>query len=130
MSTVTDMGRIESMKKIGGNISLNLRAICSNWVSLSYWTAVVFSAQVIFVEKAFAAQGDTIFQDAACTLLTAVLTDNFGAMITVIAGGLAILASAMGSFKGAWALLFVSIGIFIYPDLVHVFFPELACPGS
>lgn len=80
---------------------------------------------------AHAATGDEIFGQAACNILYDVLTGNgdnkgyFGAMITVIAGSLAILASAMGSFKGAWVLLFVSVATYTLPGTVFILFPSL-----
>lgn len=72
---------------------------------------------------ALAQTGGEIFGDSACGILGDVLAADFGAMITVIAGSLAILASVTGSFRGAWALLFVSVGSFIFPDTVKLLFP-------
>lgn len=88
---------------------------------------------LLFVDAAHAATGDKIFKDAACTLLEDVLTSSdkgfFGAMLTVIAGSLAILSSVMGSFKGAWVLLFVSVATYLAPATVAVLFPDL-CGGG
>jgi hypothetical protein len=72
---------------------------------------------------AMAQTGGEIFEQSACGILGDVLAADFGAMITVIAGSLAILASVTGSFRGAWALLFVSVGSFIFPDTVKLLFP-------
>ncbi len=112
-------------------IATKVSARCAATLS-QHSTGIVFVLSLLVVHLsfgsiAFAASGDQIFDQAACTLLDAVLTSNFGAMITVIAGALAILASVMGSFKGAWALLFVSVGCFIYPELVKVLFGGLSC---
>ena len=84
---------------------------------------------VVLADGAFAQEGGSVFEKAACNLLTEVLTKDFGAMVTAITGLLAIVAAAAGSFKGAWALIFVSVGAFIYPALVKVLFPNLACGG-
>jgi hypothetical protein len=113
------------------NIAAKVSALCARKLSQHSSCLVLVLGIVVFHlsfgSLAFAASGEQIFDDAACTLLDAVLTANFGAMITVIAGALAILASVMGSFKGAWALLFVSVGCFIYPELVKVLFSGLSC---
>ena len=69
--------------------------------------------------------GQQIFAQAACGILFQVLAEDFGGMLTVIAGSLAILASVTGSFKGAWALVFVSVGSFVYPHTVSVLFPGM-----
>ena len=79
----------------------------------------------VFAGEAFAATGDQIFKTATCNLLDDVITKDFGAMITVLAGSLAILASVMGSFKGAWVLLFVSVGCYVLPETVDVLFPGM-----
>lgn len=76
---------------------------------------------------AAAQEGASVFEKYACSILGDVITGDFSAMITAITGVLAIIAAAAGSFKGAWALLFVSCGAFIYPALVKVFFPDLSC---
>lgn len=80
-------------------------------------------------EAALAAEGDTIFKDATCTLLESVITNTFGGMLTAIAGGLAIIASVQGAFKAAWALVFVSVGCFIFPEFVDIFF-DPNCGGG
>ncbi len=69
--------------------------------------------------------GAQIFSQAACGILFEVLAKDFGGMLTVIAGSLAILASVTGSFKGAWALVFVSVGAFVYPHTVSILFPDM-----
>ena len=82
---------------------------------------------LVAVEPALAQQGGNIFQTAACNILEEVLKKDFGAMITAITGLLALIAAAAGSFKGAWALIFVSVGSFIFPGVVAMIFPGLAC---
>ncbi len=75
----------------------------------------------------FAQDGAGIFEKAACNLLDQVLAKNFGSMITVVAGVIAIISSVVGSFRTAWVLVFVSVGIYIFPSIVKIFFPNLAC---
>lgn len=84
---------------------------------------------LIFVEPVFAQTGGEIFKDAACGLLGKVLTKDYGGLLTMIAGSLAILASVTGSFKGAWALVFVSVGSFVFPHTVDLLFPGM-CPAQ
>ena len=74
-----------------------------------------------------AQDGAGIFENAACNLLDEVLAKNFGSMLTVIAGVIAIISSIVGSFRTAWVLVFVSVGIYIFPNIVKIFFPNLAC---
>lgn len=77
-----------------------------------------------------AQSGGEIFETAACNLLEKLLNSHFGAMLTAIAGALAIVASVVGSFKGAWALIFVSVGCYIAPMLIGELFPDLYCTIS
>lgn len=80
---------------------------------------------MLFTDNAEAQQGGQIFKDAACNLLDLVLTKNFGAMITSIAGFLALIGAAAGAFRGAWIVVFVSVGCFIYPELLNQLFPGM-----
>jgi hypothetical protein len=110
------------------------RNLCiMNSKKLNYWMLLLIIAIVIFGFDAVAlaqkadggSAGGEIFADAACGILEKVLIQDFGALITVIAGSLAILASVTGSFRGAWALLFVSVGTFVYPATVELLFPGM-----
>lgn len=94
---------------------------------MKYQQLIILSlfAIALLPDAAFAQTGGQIFQSAACGLLDKVLTKDFGGMVTTIAGSLAILASVTGSFKGAWALVFVSVGCFIYPHTVDLLFPGM-----
>ncbi len=91
---------------------------------------IVFSLILLHgVSEAFAqdtAQGAHIFKNAACNLLTQVLTQHFGSMLTILAGTFAIISSVVGSFRMAWVLVFVSVGIFIFPNIVEIFFPDIS----
>lgn len=82
-----------------------------------------------FSNLAVAQTGGEVFRLSACSMLENVLANDFGALLTVIAGSLAIIASVTGSFRGAWALIFVSVGSFIFSDIVHLLFP-LGCAGG
>lgn len=72
---------------------------------------------------AFAAEGDTIFKQAAVGILRKVLPGSFGAMLAMVAGVLALVAAAVGSYKGAWSLLFVCIACNLAADFVKLLFP-------
>ena len=80
-----------------------------------------------WIDIAAAQTGGEVFKKYACSILGNVINGDFAAMITAITGVLAIIAAAAGSFKGAWALVFVSCGAFIFPALVETFFPNLSC---
>lgn len=54
----------------------------------------------------------------------------FGAMMTAIAGIGAIIASAMGGFKMAWACLVVAVGGFILRAYIGVFFEDCTQGGG
>ena len=82
---------------------------------------------IMFSSNVFAATGGDIFKNAACNLLKQVLTKDFGALMTVLAGLFAILSAIVGSFRQAWVLVFVSVGIYVYPYIVGKFFPSLGC---
>lgn len=77
---------------------------------------------------AFCQQGGQIFKTAACNLIDQVLTKDFGSLLTVLAGLFAIVSSVVGAFRMAWVLVFVSVGIFIFPKIVTMFF-SLGCQG-
>lgn len=63
------------------------------------------------------------FKEAAQGLIKLLGEGKFGAMLTAVTAALAIVAAVAGSYKGAWAVLFVSVGSFILKGLVQVFFP-------
>lgn len=57
-----------------------------------------------------------------CNGFVGLAEGSFGAMLTAIAGVGAIVASAMGGFKAAWACLVVSVGAFILGAYIQLFF--------
>ena len=87
----------------------------------------VFAFLILFSSNVFAATGGDIFKNAACNLLKEVLTKDYGALMTVLAGLFAIFSAIVGSFRQAWVLVFVSVGIYVYPYIVDRFFPDLGC---
>jgi hypothetical protein len=110
---------------------------CRLYVGTSFWlqrhaAVLLFLLGLVLLHcgltgAAQAQTGGQVFGTSACNLLGQVLEKNFGAMITVITGALAILAAIVGSFKGAWALVFVSVGCFICEELIQILFPGLQC---
>ncbi len=82
-------------------------------------------------DVALAQTGEGIFDDAACVLGQEVLTKEYGAMLSAIAGLLAIITSVMGAFKSAWALVFVTVGTFTFPQIVSELFNiQEGCGGG
>ena len=57
-----------------------------------------------------------------CGQVLSMLQGGFGSMLTAAAGVGAIIASAAGGFKVAWALIVVSVGSFILKAYVELFF--------
>lgn len=74
------------------------------------------------IDHAFAQTGSEVFKSAASNIACKVVPKKFGAMLTIFAGVFAIVAAAAGSYKGAWALLFVSIGSFIFGEFIKILF--------
>lgn len=50
------------------------------------------------------------------------LEGSFGALIMVVAGVMAIISAAMGSYKQAMAMLVVAVGAFVLRSLISLFF--------
>ena len=59
-----------------------------------------------------------------CKNATDLAKGQFGAMLTAIAGIGAIVSSAMGGFKMAWACLVVSVGSFVLKGYITLFFND------
>ena len=57
------------------------------------------------------------------------LEGGFGALLAAIAGIGAIIASAAGGFRLAWALVVVSVGSFILREYITIFFTG-GCSGA
>ena len=88
---------------------------------------VVFGALLLhfgLADLAFAQTGGEVFQDAAVNLACNVLPGKFGAMLSAFTGIFALIAAATGAYRGAWALLFVSIGCYIAKEFVAILFPN------
>lgn len=93
----------------------------------SHGELLVFCAFMLLTvcpSLSWAQQGGDIF-GTNCSNIKTLLSGNFGAMLTAITGALAIIASVAGSFRGAWALLFVSVGSFVFEGLVELLFPGM-----
>ena len=89
--------------------------------------AIMGTALLLFagVEPAFAYDGSKY--GTICNYVLDMADGPFGAMLTAIAGIGAIVASAMGGFKAAWACVVVSVGGFILRGYLVLFFPP--CGG-
>lgn len=101
--------------------------VTSTYVQCAYVLVVSVVLICVLSSPALAATGDGVFTQAAKNILCEVMKKEFGAMLTALTGLLAIIAAAAGSFKGAWALLFVSVGTFISDALVGFLFPSISC---
>ena len=100
-------------------------------VNLNFLAAFVLGTALILLvtEPALAeATGDGIFRNAAIAIVCEVLPERFGAMVSGFAGIFALVSAVTGNFRGAWALLFVSVGCYIAADMVGVLF-DVGCSG-
>lgn len=94
--------------------------------SLCYGVASMVAALVAFLSlpaNAFAAEGSEIFQEAATAILTVVLPGSFGGCCAMVAGVLALVSAAAGSYRGTWALIFVCLACILAKDFVNILFP-------
>lgn len=88
----------------------------------------VLALVILFLaEPASAQQGGQIFKDAACNLLTQVLT-RFWCDVNGISRSICA-SKFCCTFRMAWVLVFVSVGIFIFPKFVYVLFLGLKLPN-
>lgn len=74
-------------------------------------------------ELALAQTGGEVFGSAATNIACQVMPGKFGAMLSAFAGLFALVAAATGSYRGAWALVFVSVGAYIFKEFVQILFP-------
>ncbi len=65
------------------------------------------------------------FIAAAKQIVDEVAVGGFGAMVVAITGILAIVSAVTGSYKGAWAVAYVSVGLYILKELVRLLFPAI-----
>lgn len=59
-----------------------------------------------------------------------VIEGSFGALVMVVAGLAAIIAAAMGAYKGALGCLVVAVGAFILRSMVRLFFGDSGGLGT
>ncbi|MFN8391905.1 MAG: hypothetical protein U0136_16570 [Bdellovibrionota bacterium] len=76
---------------------------------------------------AAAQEGSEIFKDATVNLACHVLPGKFGAMLSAFTGMFALVAAATGNYRGAWGLVFVSVGCYIAKELVGILFDDAKC---
>lgn len=63
----------------------------------------------------------------ACLSALDYIQGGFGALLSAVTGFAAIVASAVGGFRMAWALLVVSVGAFILQEYMEIWFGLEAC---
>lgn len=111
----------------GQHISLNTqdetRQVFASWMLLTLF--VFFLSYIFSPGAAFAAEGEAIFKEAAGAIVIKILPGSFGATVAVVTGILALVSAAVGSYKGAWALLFVCIACRLAQNFVELLFPAV-----
>jgi len=90
--------------------------ILTGWFVLGLIVLMLSGADVVFAQY-----DDAQFQDI-CNRALSYVEGGFGALLASIAGVGAIVASAAGGFRLAWALIVVSIGAYILREYIGLFF--------
>lgn len=106
-------------------LSTTLASVCKN--SWALFGIYLLALLTLAVNSAFAAESGEKYGEV-CSNVIGLMQGDFGAMLTAAAGVGAIVASAMGGFKMAWALIVVSVGSFILEGYVGLFFD--GCGGG
>lgn len=93
-------------------------------------TAALAVLSLAAIDPAFAQGGydGQKFGDI-CEKTFGYLEGGFGALLAAVAGIGAIVASAAGGFRVAWALVVVSVGAFILREYITIFFTG-GCSGA
>lgn len=81
----------------------------------------------IFCQETFAAGYDDKKFGVVCDSTMQYLQGGFGALLSAIAGFGAVIASAVGGFRMAWALVVVSVGAFIVKEYMEIWFGAGSC---
>ena len=102
-------------------------SIKSRWFYHFLFLGTVLLLLILSQQFAFAEGYDDKKFGAVCDSTLKYLYGGFGALISAIAGVAAIVASALGGFRMAWALLVVSIGSFILQSYTEIWFGADAC---
>ncbi len=103
---------------------MGLSMLKSTKLNFEVLAVLAATAVVLYSQPAFAQTGGEIFRKAASTISCDVMPGKFGAMVSGFAGIFALISAATGSYRGAWALLFVSIGAFLFPEIIQIFFTD------
>lgn len=94
------------------------------WLSNIALLVVLVLLFVAFLpDTSFAAEGSEIFQKATRGILKRILPGSFGATVAMVAGILALVSAAVGSYRGAWALVFVCIACRLAESFVAILLP-------
>jgi len=72
---------------------------------------------------------DTMITVGLCNVL-ALTNGSFGAALTIVAGLVALVGSAMGSYKAAMSVLIVAAGSWLIQPLMELFFGIAICSGQ
>lgn len=103
-------------------VNKSKREALRSWIGRTKRFALFTLTALLLPLSAEAQQGPRTFAAAAKEITGPVAGGSFGAMVVAITGVLAIVSAVTGSYKGAWAVLYVSVGLFILKDLVRLLF--------
>lgn len=95
-------------------------------------TPLIFALTILVPTASAYAQvqrPDTMITVGLCNVL-ALSSGSLGAALTIVAGLVALVGSAMGSYKAAMSVLIVAAGTWLIQPLMELFFGIAVCSGA
>ena len=95
-------------------------------------TPLIFALSILIPTASAYAQvtrPDTMITVGLCNVLS-LASGSFGAALTIVAGLVALVGSAMGSYKAAMSVLIVAAGTWLIQPLMELFFGIAICSGG
>ena len=111
-----------------GSVYSKVSTLVHKHASLCLFIAGIFLLSFGLSGIAVAAWDDYVLD--AVKNIFALIEGSFGALIMVVAGLGAIIAAAMGAYRGAMGCLVIAVGAFILRSIVTLFFGEDVLSGT
>lgn len=95
-------------------------------------TPLIFALTILLPSASAYAQvqrPDTMITVGLCNVL-ALTNGSFGAALTIVAGLVALIGSAMGSYRAAMSVLIVAAGTWLIQPVMELFFGIAICSGA
>jgi len=78
---------------------------------------------------AFAQAPDTWITIGLCKVLS-ITTGSFGAVVMAVAGLVAVISAAMGSYRMTMSVIAIGAGTWVIEPLINLFFGYVTCQGT